>query len=68
MLQAPIQQALNKDCIPRLSANTIVELSTLGYEAELIGSACLVMESIVRENAGLMEKGKRKKRLLIETN
>jgi predicted NBD/HSP70 family sugar kinase len=41
---APIQQALNEHCIPRLSANTEVEISTLGYNAELIGAAALVME------------------------
>jgi predicted NBD/HSP70 family sugar kinase len=68
MLQAPIQQALNKDCIPRLSANTIVELSTLGYEAELIGSAVLVMESRVKENAKMAEKGKVKKGFSLEIN
>lgn len=42
--QAPIQQALNEHCIPRLSVNTEIALSALGYEAELIGSAALVME------------------------
>ena len=42
--QAPIQQALNQHCIPRLAANTLIEMSTLGYEAELIGAAALVME------------------------
>ncbi|MBP7557993.1 MAG: ROK family protein, partial [Chitinophagaceae bacterium] len=47
--QAPIQQALNKHCIPRLAANTTVEISTLGYQAELIGSAALVMENMVKE-------------------
>ena len=42
--QAPIQQALNEHCIPRLAINTEIGISTLGYEAELIGSAALVME------------------------
>uniref|UniRef100_UPI00397B53A9 ROK family protein n=1 Tax=Salmonella sp. SAL4438 TaxID=3159893 RepID=UPI00397B53A9 len=42
--QAPIQQALNEHCIPRLAVNTSVAISTLGYDAELIGSAALVME------------------------
>ncbi|MEO7045001.1 MAG: hypothetical protein ABI091_06805, partial [Ferruginibacter sp.] len=42
--QAPIQQALNHHCIPMLAANTEIEVSSLGYEAELIGSAALVME------------------------
>lgn len=51
--QAPIQQALNKHCIPRLAASTVVEVSTLGYEAELIGSAALVMENMIKENRKL---------------
>ena len=59
VLQAPIQHALNKDCIPRLAANTVVEVSTLGYEAELIGSAALVMENRVRENSKTGEKKKK---------
>lgn len=43
--QTPIQQALNEHCIPRLAANTHVEVSTLGYDAELIGAAALVMDN-----------------------
>ena len=43
--QAPIQQALNEHCIPRLAANTTVEVSSLGYNAELIGAAALVMDN-----------------------
>ncbi|HWB26886.1 MAG TPA: ROK family transcriptional regulator [Chitinophagaceae bacterium] len=43
--KASIQQALNEHCIPRLAASTEIELSSLGYEAELIGSAALVMEN-----------------------
>jgi predicted NBD/HSP70 family sugar kinase len=46
---APIQQAINEHCIPRLAANTTVAISTLGYQAELIGSAALVMEHQVRQ-------------------
>ena len=42
---APIQQALNEHCIPRLAQGTTIELSTLGYDAELIGAATLVMEN-----------------------
>ena len=41
---APIQQALNEHCIPRLGANTEIQISALGYHAELIGAAALVME------------------------
>jgi predicted NBD/HSP70 family sugar kinase len=47
--QAPIQQALNEHCIPRLAANTAIEMSTLGYNAELIGAAALVMENYEKE-------------------
>ena len=43
--EAPIQHALNEHCIPRLAANTEIEISSLGYEAELIGAAALVMEN-----------------------
>jgi predicted NBD/HSP70 family sugar kinase len=42
---APIQQALNEHCIPRLFANTTIEVSSLGYDAELTGAAALVMEN-----------------------
>lgn len=42
--QAPIQQALNEHCIPQLAVNTTINISTLGYNAELVGSAALVME------------------------
>jgi predicted NBD/HSP70 family sugar kinase len=57
--QAPIQQALNEHCIPRLAVNTTVAISTLGYQAELIGSAALVMEKQVKEAAKAMSKGKK---------
>jgi len=40
----PIQQALNEHCIPRLSENTEIRISKLGYQAELVGAAALVME------------------------
>jgi predicted NBD/HSP70 family sugar kinase len=41
---APIQQALNEHCIPRLLQGTGIEVSNLGVNAELIGAAALVME------------------------
>lgn len=44
ILQAPIQQALNEHCIPRLSASTEILISTIGTDAQLIGSAALVVE------------------------
>ena len=46
--QAPIQQALNEHCIPRLYQNTMIEISTIGLHAELIGAAALVMENFER--------------------
>ena len=47
--QAPIQQSINEHCIPRIAANTTIELSTLGHQAELIGAAALVMENFEKE-------------------
>lgn len=44
ILVAPIQQALNRYCIPRLSEHTDVKVSRLGHDAGLIASAALVME------------------------
>jgi len=43
--QVPIQQALNEHCIPRLAINTDIDVSGLGYDAELIGAAALVMNN-----------------------
>lgn len=67
--QAPVQHALNEHSIPRLAANTTLAISTLGYQAELIGSAALVMENIVKANestvlisrsgTGLSKEGKK---------
>ena len=45
ILLAPIQQSLNKYCIPRLSEHTSVKVSTMGRNAELTGAAALVMEN-----------------------
>ncbi len=44
--QTPIQQALNEFCIPRLAANTKIKISNIGFDAELIGAASLVIENI----------------------
>lgn len=46
MLLAPIQQAVNKYCIPRLAAYTQVMVSSFGINAELIGAAALVLENL----------------------
>ncbi|HEX7847935.1 MAG TPA: ROK family protein [Chitinophagaceae bacterium] len=40
----PIQQAINVHCIPKIAEDTRVEVSSLGYQAELVGAAALVME------------------------
>jgi len=59
---APIQQALNQYCIPRLAHGTAIELSTLGFDAELIGAATLVMENYekasIDKNAGTQQEVK----------
>ncbi|HEY4325218.1 MAG TPA: ROK family protein [Mucilaginibacter sp.] len=49
ILLAPIQQALHKYCIPRLSSGTELLISELGFDAELIGAAVLVMENFDKE-------------------
>lgn len=42
---APIQQAINELCIPKIAENTVVQISSLGHQAEIIGAAALVMEN-----------------------
>lgn len=44
ILKPPIEQAINEHCIPKISENTKIEISSLGYEAELIGAGALLME------------------------
>jgi len=56
--QAPIQQALNEHCIPKLSDSTEIEISELGYEAEIIGAAALVMENYGKETSRKAHKEK----------
>jgi predicted NBD/HSP70 family sugar kinase len=48
--EAPIQQALNEHCIPRLAENTKIVVSKLGLHAELLGAAALVMENFDENN------------------
>lgn len=55
ILLAPIQQALNKYCIPRLSEFTGVKVSLLGRKAELTGAAALVMEHLARPETVLTD-------------
>ena len=44
MWKAPIQQAMNEHCIPRLAEKTRIEISSIWKVAELFGAASLVME------------------------
>lgn len=55
---APLQQALNTYCIPRLAENTTVEISSLGVEAGLMGAAALVMENLNKDFIQKTGKGK----------
>lgn len=55
ILQAPIQQALNEHCIPRLAANTEIMISDMGHNAQLVGGAALVVEKYEK---GLINKMK----------
>lgn len=41
---APIQQAINEHCIPKIAEHIEVKMSLLGYQAELSGAAALVMD------------------------
>lgn len=41
---APVQQALNEHCIPKIAENVEMMISSLGYDAERLGAAALVME------------------------
>ena len=45
ILLAPIQQALNKYCIPRLAEHTEVKISAMGRKAGIIGAEALIMEN-----------------------
>jgi glucokinase-like ROK family protein len=55
ILLPPIQQSLHKYCIPRLAAGTQLLISDLGFDAELIGAAVLVMENFDKEVKGQVE-------------
>jgi predicted NBD/HSP70 family sugar kinase len=56
ILMAPIQQALHKYCIPRLAGGTELLVSELGFDAELIGAAVLVMENFDKNVKAKMSK------------
>ncbi|KYP14452.1 ROK family protein [Flavihumibacter sp. CACIAM 22H1] len=46
LLLPPIQQALNRYCIPRLAAYTHLSVSDLNKDAEIMGAAALVVEQL----------------------
>jgi len=45
LLLAPVQRAINEFCIPKLAEQTNIAISSLGYQAELLGAASLVIEN-----------------------
>lgn len=45
MYMPAIQQAINVFCIQKIAEETILEVSSLGHEAELLGAACLVIDN-----------------------
>lgn len=45
---APIQQAINEHCIPKIAEDTQIKISTFGRKVDLIGAAALVMENYDR--------------------
>ncbi|WP_262245342.1 ROK family protein [Parapedobacter soli] len=45
LLLPPVQRAINEFCIPKLVEHTTVVVSDLGYEAELLGAASLIIEN-----------------------
>ncbi len=42
---APIQQAINEHCIPKIAEHAEIKISTIGQTAELIGAAALAMDN-----------------------
>jgi len=51
---APIQQAINEHCIPKIAEDTQIKISTFGRRVDLIGAASLVMENY--ERIGLVQR------------
>jgi predicted NBD/HSP70 family sugar kinase len=61
MLLPPIQQAVNKYCIPRLAAYTEIVVSSFSNNAELIGAAALVVENFdIQKMKQVIQKSKKK--------
>jgi glucokinase-like ROK family protein len=69
MLLPPIQQAVNKYCIPRLAAYTEIVVSSFGNNAELIGAAALVVENFdMQKMRPVIQKSKKEVITTINAN
>jgi predicted NBD/HSP70 family sugar kinase len=53
---APIQQAINEHCIPKIAEETQIKISTFGQRVDLIGAAALVMENYERIEVSLPDR------------
>lgn len=53
---APIQQAINEHCIPKIAEDTQIRISTFGQTVDLIGAAALVMENYDRIEGDILSK------------
>lgn len=42
---APILQAINEHCIPKLAEHIEIKISSLGYNAEIVGATALIMDN-----------------------
>lgn len=47
---APVQHAINRNCIPKIAEKTVVKVSSLGKKAEIIGAAALVVDHLEWDN------------------
>jgi predicted NBD/HSP70 family sugar kinase len=45
IIMAPINQAINEFCIPRIAEYTEIKVSKIASESELLGAAILVMDN-----------------------
>lgn len=52
----PIQRAINEFCIPRLVSKTQIVTSSLNHNAEILGSALLVIENLNQSSLGKLLK------------
>jgi len=54
---APIQQSLNKYCIPRIREDAEIQISELGQNAAVMGAVALVMENIFNSDVNVFAEG-----------